>query len=156
MIAKKYFIVKGIGLSKESEVNSFDNALIDAGLGNSNIITVSSIIPSEAKEIKPNKIENGAMVFTVLSKNTGISKDEISAGLAWGWAENEKEKIGLVVTSKQNLIDDNLMEQRLIRKINEMASSRKMKIKTYKTEKISLKIPENNYGSCIVVFVYQF
>ena len=154
MISKEFFIVKGIGISEKSEVNAFDAALIDAGLGNSNIITVSSIIPPFANEINPKKIEDGSMVFTVLGKNSGISKDQISVGLTWGWAENKEEKIGLVVTAKQNFIDNDLLEKLLKEKINEMATARRMELLSYKTQKSSLIIPENKYGCVIVVFVY--
>jgi arginine decarboxylase len=153
LIYKKYFVVSGKGISKKSQVNAFDAALINAGLNNVNIIKVSSIIPPNSKEIEPKKIDNGAMVFTVLGENYSYSGKEIAVGMAYGWAVNGKEKIGLVVTEKQSENEKNL-DVKLEEKIKEMAENRKMKLLSFKIKKISLKVPKDHYGCVITVFVY--
>ncbi len=154
MIAKNFFIVKGTGLSDTSPVNAFDQVLIQTGLGNVNILPVSSIISGEAAEIKPKQFETGEIVYTVLSKTTGVKGDRISAGLIWGLASRGGEKMGLVVTAQQNFIDDRVLEKNLKERLQEMASNRGMMIERFKFEIASLEIQTAKYGCAAVIFVY--
>ncbi|MHA1754591.1 MAG: pyruvoyl-dependent arginine decarboxylase [Candidatus Odinarchaeia archaeon] len=156
MIAKSFFVVKGVGLSQKSKVNAFDAALINAGLENVNLINVSSIIPPDAKEDKPHRLKDGDMVYTVLSRIDGLPGEDISAGLIWGWAESNLGKLGLVITAQQKNIDNGRLDTQLIDKINEMAKNRGMRLIEYKIEKISLNIPKDYYGCAIVAFIYCF
>jgi arginine decarboxylase len=52
-----------------TRINAFDNALLNAGIGNVNLIPVSSIIPSYAKIVELPHIKEGAMVNCVLAQN---------------------------------------------------------------------------------------
>ena len=45
----RYTLVSGVG-SGNTELNAFDNALYNAGVGNYNLIKVSSILPPISKE----------------------------------------------------------------------------------------------------------
>jgi len=154
MIAKEFFVVSGKGLSQISKVNAFDAALIDANLWNVNLVPVSSIIPPGAKEVKPKPLDDGAIIFTVLGHNSGFSNDEISVGLAWGWADGDKKRIGLIVTEKQNYVNDILLKNKLKKKLVVMAENRGMRLTSYNSKTVSLKIPKNHYGSVLIVFVY--
>ncbi|MEM2109914.1 MAG: pyruvoyl-dependent arginine decarboxylase [Candidatus Odinarchaeota archaeon] len=154
MSAKKFFIVKGKGISDTSPVNAFDRVLINTGLGNVNIIPVSSIISGEAVETPQRSFETGSLVYTVLSKNTGVKGDKISAGLVWGRACKGDEKIGLVVTAQQNFIDDKNLKKLLEDRIREMAVNRGMELTSFKAEVESLDIQTSKYGCVAVIFVY--
>lgn len=50
-----------------TKLNAFDNALLDAGIGDINLIKVSSIIPAGAKLVELPQFPAGKMVNTVLS-----------------------------------------------------------------------------------------
>ncbi|WP_321423623.1 pyruvoyl-dependent arginine decarboxylase [uncultured Methanobacterium sp.] len=50
-----------------SRLNAFDNALLDAGIGDVNLITVSSILPKDTEIVELPHIEEGKMVNCVLS-----------------------------------------------------------------------------------------
>ncbi len=156
MNAKNFFIVKGAGLSDVSPVNAFDKVLIQAGLDNVNIVPVSSIISGEAVETPPKRFETGEIVYTVISKNTGIRGDRISAGLIWGLASRGREKMGLVVTAQQNFIDNQVLEKSLRERLQEMAASRGMTVECFKFETASLEVQSAKYGCVAVIFVYVF
>jgi arginine decarboxylase len=57
----KYYLTAG---SSEGfmPLNAFDGALLDAGVGNTNLVKMSSIIPPKCEEIKPIKLPYGALV----------------------------------------------------------------------------------------------
>ncbi len=61
IIPNAYFIVSGEG-SGSSELNAFDFALLDSGLGNLNLVRMSSILPPSAVKIEPYKISYGSLV----------------------------------------------------------------------------------------------
>jgi len=50
-----------------SRLNAFDNALLDAGIGDVNLITVSSILPKDTQIVELPHIEEGKMVNCVLA-----------------------------------------------------------------------------------------
>lgn len=50
-----------------TKLNAFDNALLDAGIGDVNLITVSSILPQGAEIVELPQFPAGKMVNTVLS-----------------------------------------------------------------------------------------
>lgn len=50
-----------------TKLNAFDNALLDAGIGDINLIKVSSIIPAGAKLVELPQFPAGKMVNSVLS-----------------------------------------------------------------------------------------
>jgi len=90
-IPTKFFFVKG---SSEGymPLNAFDGALMDAGIGNTNLVKMSSIIPPHAEEIEPISLPQGALVpvayASFISDNPG---DTIAAGVAAAFPENENK-----------------------------------------------------------------
>jgi len=90
-LEKKIVIVKGIGKGSTA-LSAFDDALCNAGIGNLNLIELSSVIPKNAilkiqeKYDLPHEI--GQIQPVVLSHNESDEKGiEISAGLGWSIAE---------------------------------------------------------------------
>lgn len=117
-------ITYGIG-EASTELSAFDKALFDAGVGNYNIIKLSSVIP-EGAEIKIEKIdwnqrEHGYKLYAVLSQCIETRK----GGTAWagvGWIQEDKTGKGLFVehhSSSQeqlkNLIDSSLKNMQAYR-----------------------------------------
>jgi len=99
LLPKKYFVVSGKGLSKVSSLNAYDRALLDAGIGNYNLVPVSSIIPPGAEEIEPVELPPGSIVFVVMAKAEGEG-GTISAGVAW--YNSREEECGFVVEAHGN------------------------------------------------------
>lgn len=66
-----------------TKLNAFDNALSDAGIGDVNLIKVSSMLAGDAQIRDLPKLKAGAMVNCVLSEITSDTPgDEISAVVA--------------------------------------------------------------------------
>ena len=77
-----------------TKLNAFDNALTDAGIGDVNLIKVSSMLSGNCEVEELPKLKAGAMVNCVLSEITSSNPgDEITAVIAVAIGE----KLGCVV-----------------------------------------------------------
>ena len=81
-----------------SKLNSFDNALLDAGIGNVNLIKVSSMLEKNTKISELPKLKPGSMINCVLSCISSDKKgDLISAAVAIAIGDN----LGCVVENSK-------------------------------------------------------
>jgi arginine decarboxylase len=86
----RYFIVAGSS-SGYTPLNAFDGALLNAGVGNTNIVKVSSIIPPGAQRIEPIQLPLGALVPSAYASICSeIPGEIISAAVAVGCPKNPK------------------------------------------------------------------
>jgi arginine decarboxylase len=69
-------------------LNAFDNALLAAGIGNINLVKVSSILPPEATVVDLPRLRPGAVVPTAYAAMTSEVPGEVVAA-AVGWARPE-------------------------------------------------------------------
>ncbi len=154
IIPKYFFITSGSALSKISKLNAFDRALMKAGLGQCNLVPVSSIIPPNAKLIDPIKPPIGSIVFVVMARMDGDPSDVISAGLAWGWIRSKDGSLryGIIVEGHGNK-DRNALIESLKRMCNEMADARDMVLEKINIKVESLSVPNGYYGSVVVAAV---
>lgn len=87
-IPKKYFLTSGCS-EGESELTAFDGALLAAGIGNINLVKVSSILPPQADLTSDLELPPGALVPTaygsIISTEPGTT---IAAAIAVGISEN--------------------------------------------------------------------
>ena len=132
-----------------TKLNAFDNALSDAGIGDINLIKVSSMLESNTTIEKLPNLKPGAMVNCVLSTVTSDTPgDKIIAvvGVAIG------EKLGCAVeTSGINRNTDDLIsetEEMLLYMMNK----RDVEIKDLKIEYTSTTV--KNIASVIASVVY--
>ena len=98
MEVRKLYLVAGKA-EGGTPLNAFDNALLDAGIGDVNLIKVSSIIPPGAEVVmeKPN-LPKGALVPCVYAERTSDKPGEkIAVALAVGIAE---DGFGVVMESE--------------------------------------------------------
>ncbi|GGM78371.1 putative pyruvoyl-dependent arginine decarboxylase [Thermogymnomonas acidicola] len=77
-VPKKVFFTRGVGRSS-SQLQSFEEALRDAGIAQFNLVSISSIFPPYA-EVVPREeglkmLSPGQIIFTVLARN---SSDELN------------------------------------------------------------------------------
>jgi arginine decarboxylase len=84
----KYFLVSGFA-EGESLLNAFDNALLSAGIGNTNLVRMSSILPPAATFVGTINIPAGSLVPVAYasewSEEAGL---EIAAAVACGVPED--------------------------------------------------------------------
>lgn len=92
----KFFLVSGVGEGSTS-LNAFDDALLDAGIANTNLLKVTSILPPHCKKIKPVRLPFGALVPVVYALKISSTRDElIAAGVGIGIPAN-KNRPGLIM-----------------------------------------------------------
>ena len=80
----KYFLAAGYG-EGSSPLNAFDHALIKAGIGNTNLLRISSILPPGARELRPASLPYGALVPTAYADETSeVAGTMVAAAVACG------------------------------------------------------------------------
>jgi len=156
-LPKKFFVTSGVGLSEESFLNAFDEALMKARIAQCNLVSVSSIIPLDCEQISFTEITPGTITFAVLCRMDGRDRETIGAGIGWCWGENagKKESYG-IVAEDHGYKNAEEIEKALRQKLKRMAKVRDL---TIHEEKInvrteSLIIPKNTNGSAVIAFVY--
>jgi len=132
-----------------TKLNAFDNALSDAGIGDVNLIKVSSMLSgnTEIKQLPP--LEPGSMVNCVLSEITSDNPgDEISAVIAVAIGK----ELGCVVeTTGINKNEDDLIDKvKFMAKY--MMEKRDVEIEELIVEKATTKVKE--IASVVASVVY--
>ncbi len=81
---KKFFVTAG-SAAGENRLNSFDNALLKAGIGNLNLLKVSSILPPGARYCREIEIPPGSLVPTAYGRIiSDVPGEIISAAVGVG------------------------------------------------------------------------
>jgi arginine decarboxylase len=84
LVPSKVFFVKGVGRHAD-RLNSFEEALRDAGIQMFNLVTVSSIIPLHCEIVPASKglkcLEPGEIVFCVMARTSTNKAAPISASI---------------------------------------------------------------------------
>lgn len=71
-------------------LNAFDGALLDSGIGNTNLLKMSSIVPPGARRIEPVSLPFGALVPVAYASITSSLKGQtISAAVAAAFPEDD-------------------------------------------------------------------
>ena len=96
MIPKAFYITSGMGMAYDHDA-AFDLALQDAGIGECNLVEVSSILPAKAEEVDKMSCTciPGEITFCVLSRMAGKSGELI--GAVWDMAGLETQPIAIAI-----------------------------------------------------------
>ena len=82
-------------------LNAFDNALLAAGIGNINLIKVSSIVPPDVSIIELPKLKPGALVPTAYAAITSeVPGETITAAVGYALPD-DPGKNGVIVLSPE-------------------------------------------------------
>ena len=82
VLPDSYFLISGSGDSI-STLNAFDLSLLNAGIGDLNLVRVSSILPSGCQRIDLVNLPAGSLVPTAFAERTSsLPGDRISAAIA--------------------------------------------------------------------------
>ena len=92
----KFFMVTG---SSEgyTELNAFDGALLNAGIGNTNLVKMSSIIPPSCEEIEPMRLPYGALVPVAYAAITSDLEGEVISAAVAAAVPKDPAKPGLIM-----------------------------------------------------------
>ncbi len=92
----QYFLASGVS-EGYTPLNAFDGALLHAGIGNTNIIKMSSILPPHCRQISAIDLPPGALVPAAYAALTSdVPGEIISAGVAVALPEDENQN-GLIM-----------------------------------------------------------
>ncbi|PLY02146.1 MAG: arginine decarboxylase, pyruvoyl-dependent [Desulfuromonas sp.] len=80
-----------------TQLNSFDGALLDAKIGNTNLVKMSSIVPPRSKLVEPHPLPQGALIPVAYAAiTTDMPGEVISAGVAAAFPTDENHA-GLIM-----------------------------------------------------------
>lgn len=100
-IPTHYTIVSGTGYSKYALV-AFDNALIDAGIGNYNLVKVSSILLADCKYEMHIDIPYGSIVYAAYATATVSEEQKMSLAVAAAVPSDMRENGVIFETSSRD------------------------------------------------------
>lgn len=92
---KRYCLVSGIG-KDICEIGSFDSALLDAGIGNYNLVKISSILPPESQVADAISAADGSILYTAYIAETTAGCEQIAAAVAVAIPEN-RHSCGVII-----------------------------------------------------------
>ena len=150
-IPTRFFVTSGRAINKTSELNAFDLALLKAGIGEQNLVSVSSILPDGVRQIERRPLPMGAIVHCVLARHHGGEGEVISAGIAYGFRVDGR---GGYVAEGHLHGTQKALKEFLRWRMEEIAHFRGVELKkiNYRTEE--LQIPMDHYGVCIAACVF--
>lgn len=136
----RFFLVSG-SAEGFSLLNAFDGALLASGVGDTNLVKMSSILPPGCKEIVPPPVPmpQGALVpvaYASLCSDVpgevisaavaiGIPKDENRAGLIMEYSARAEE--GIVVEQVKKMVEKGMeVRNRAIKEILSISTSHKV------------------------------
>ena len=160
LIPRAFFVTSGVGMDFE-QANAFDLALCDAGIGECNLVEVSSILPAKAIEIEQSEVTliPGEITYCVMSRADGKAGEVIGAGIGYGWIGKDKKKgeerrdFGIICEHHGHYSKEYMMEK-IREKLYAMADTRDKKIVEKKLEVKSVEVEEGKFGSVVVVLVF--
>ena len=132
-----------------TKLNAFDNALSNAGIGDVNLIKVSSMLSGNAEVCDLPKLKPGAMVNCVLSSITSDNPGDIITVVV---AVAIGEELGCVVETSGTNKDSNDLVKEAEEMVKYMMERRKVEIKKLIVEYSTTEV--KNIASCVASVVY--
>lgn len=138
----KFFLVSGSS-DGFSLLNAFDGALLASGVGDTNLLRMSSILPPGCQEIKPRPaaLPQGALVpVAYASLTTDIPGDVISAAVAIGVPE-DPSLAGLIMEYSARA-DENVVVEQVKKMAQKGMELRKRPIKEIMSISATIKVAD--------------
>ncbi len=125
------YSVKAASAEGFSELNAFDVALLKSGVGNTNLVKMSSILPPNCLRVEDIKLPPGDLVPVAYAAITSSKKGEIISAAVAIAIPKDKTKNGLIMEYEDRGVSKEEAEQHVI----EMAKWG-MEYRGYEIEKI--------------------
>lgn len=101
---KQYCLIKGTGMGKYA-ISSFDSALLSAGVGNYNLVRVSSILPPGCQRSRTISSPLGSVLFTAYATLTTKEVTKIASAVAVA-IPKEPTECGVIMEYSDNTDKD--------------------------------------------------
>jgi arginine decarboxylase len=141
----RFFLTAGSGV-EFTGLNSFDVALLNSGVGNTNLIKMSSILPPRVVRVLPETIPEGDLVPLAYADFThsydsfvAMEAVEISAAVAVG-IPADPNLAGLIMEHSGFFEDEKTCEQMVIKMVERGMGYRNRPVKDIRSISISLRI----------------
>jgi arginine decarboxylase len=146
-VPKKYALVSGTG-EADTSLAAFDAALIDAGIGDRNLVELSSILPPNAEEDDLPELPPGSIVPAVVAKAVG--RGLVSSCICVGRLES-----GLGIVSERAATDSAETVRRLAKRdVEEMARLRGEKLVEVRTITASTEPEDAEWAAAVAAVVF--
>lgn len=148
----KYFLTAGHS-EGYMPLNAFDGALLDAKVGDTNLVKMSSILPPRCEEIKPIQLPGGALVpLAYAAITSSIPGEKIAAAVAVAIPEDKNEPGLIMEYSAKGHKED---AEAIVRKMAEEGfKMRNRKLKEIKSIAIEHTVEKNGAAFAAVVLWY--
>ncbi|MHC1635727.1 MAG: pyruvoyl-dependent arginine decarboxylase [Candidatus Methanospirareceae archaeon] len=156
LIPRAFFVTTGVGMDKDPLI-AFDIALRDAGIGECNLVEVSSILPANVLEVERQGMTPGEITFCVMSRMDGKEGEVIGASIGYGWFESERgngEKGYGIICEHHGHYPEDYLKEKVQEKLYRMAEIRDKKLIEKKVYAKSIEIEEDKFGSIVVAVVF--
>jgi len=148
-VPTKYFFARGCA-EGFTELNAFDGALLNAGVGNTNLVRMSSILPPHCEEIPPVKLPQGSLVPVAYSAISSSKAGEvITAAVAIAYPEDE-DHCGLIMEYHGNGPEE-VVEEKVCRMALEGMYFRGQKVKDVRSTAAEHTVQETGTAFAAVV-----
>jgi len=162
MIPRAFFVTAGAGMDPE-QANAFDRALQAAGIGECNLVEVSSILPATAQEMERQTVRliPGEITFCVLSRADGNAGEMIGAGIGYGWLSVKDERGGVqraygIICEHHGHYSRAYLAEKIREKLVRMAELRGKRLVKMDVLAESVEVERGTFGSVVVALVFLF
>lgn len=126
-----YFACSGKS-SGETELTSFDGALLDAGVGNTNLLRMSSIVPPACEEVEPFLIPQGALLPIAYVLLTSDKIGEVISSAVAMAIPDDKTLAGVIMenSDKMTFEENELKVRNMVKEAMEMRGIDKYTVKS--------------------------
>lgn len=136
----KYFLVSGFA-EGPTLLNAFDNALMAAGVGNTNLVRMSSILPPNCQLIQPVKLPYGALVPVAYAEESCDEAGVLVAAAVAAGIPDDPELPGVIMEHHMRA-DEQVCREAVIRKVEAAFEQRKYKLTDIKVASVCGKVQQ--------------
>jgi arginine decarboxylase len=140
-----YTIISGIGFHY-TKLGSFDQALLDADVGNYNLVKVSSILPAGCEERTPIELRHGSILYTAYTSLSAEYGSIFSSAIAIGIPEHSTD-IG-VIMEYSGFIDINNAKNLVVNMVDDAMRVRGIPLKSIVNKEVDSKLIKPGQVNC--------
>jgi len=93
---KNFFINSGMGKGK-GRLTSFDDALMNSGVGNYNLVRVSSILPAGCERVESVNLNEGEVLHVAYAEITSNFPNEVVSAAVSVGIPKDRTKVGVIM-----------------------------------------------------------
>lgn len=146
---KKYYISAGTGIG-HSSLTSFDSALIHTGVGNYNLVRVSSILPPNAKKTFSIDLKAGQALHVAYASITSNKRDTIISSAVGIGIPKDSGQVGVIMEYSGYCVKREA-ESQVESMIKEAMSLRNYQIYDISIESSETQTKDNAYSTAFAV-----